>query len=144
MIRENLFLIRSYAVICAALGLDCLRVAVTGGIPMPLATHGTAIHTIPAELWSGIALAQGVAVLVLAGTERHWALGLAALFGGVLNIALGVYSASAEFGFVQSRVAFGAGLLHLVIAALAFHDARRCSLLRRMRRMEARVEARRK
>lgn len=144
MIRENLFVIRAYAMICAALGLDCLRVAVTGGIPMPLATHGTAIYTIPAELWSGLALAQGVAVLVLAGTERHWTLGLAALCGGILNIALGVYSASAEFGFVQSRVAFGAGLLHLVIAALALHDARRCSLLRRLRLMDARVEARRK
>lgn len=143
MIAGNLFVIRAYALICAALGLDCLRVALTGGIPMPIQTHGAAIYIIPGELWSSVALAQGLAVFWLAGTRHHWALFFAALSGGFLDLALGVYAASAEFGFVLSRVSTGAGLLHLVIAALALHDALRCSIFRRLHRLDARVTQRR-
>lgn len=139
MIAGNLFVIRAYALICAALGLDCLRVAMTGGIPMPIQTHGAAIYIIPGELWSSVALVQGLAVFWLAGTRHHWALFFAALAGGFLDLALGVYAASAEFGFVLSRVSTGAGMLHLVVAALALHDALRCSLFRRMKRIGSRV-----
>ena len=142
MIRKNVFVIRAYALICAALGLDCLRVALTGGIPMPVQTHGEAIYIIPGELWSSVALAQGVAVFVLASTLRYWPLFLAALVGGMLNLALGVYAASAEFGFVLSRVSTGAGLLHLVIAAMALHDALRCSLIQKMLTFQREIEER--
>ena len=142
MIRKNVFVIRAYALICAALGLDCLRVALTGGIPMPIQTHGEAIYIIPGELWSSVALAQGVAVFVLASALRYWPLFFAALVGGMLNLALGVYAASAEFGFVLSRVSTGAGLLHLVIAAMALHDALRCSLIQKMLTFEQNLKER--
>lgn len=142
MIRQNLFVIRAYALICAALGMDCLRVALTGGIPMPVQTHGEAIYIIPGELWSSVAMAQGLAVFWLAGGHRHWALFFAGLVGGILNLALGVFAALAEFGFVLSRVATGAGLLHLVIAALALHDALRCSLIRKMLTFEREIKER--
>ena len=142
MIRKNVFVIRAYALICAALGLDCLRVALTGGIPMPIQTHGEAIYIIPGELWSSVALAQGVAVFVFASILRYWPLFFAALLGGMLNLALGVYAASAEFGFVLSRVSSGAGLLHLVIAAMALHDALRCSLIQKMLTFEQNLKER--
>lgn len=142
MIRQNVFVIRAYALICAALGLDCLRVALTGGIPMPVQTHGAAIYIIPGELWSSVALAQGLAVFWLAGTRHHWALFFAGMVGGFLDLALGVYAASAEFGFVLSRVSTGAGLLHLVIAAMALHDALRCSLIRKLLTFEREIKER--
>lgn len=142
MIRKNVFVIRAYALICAALGLDCLRVALTGGIPMPIQTHGEAIYIIPGELWSSVALAQGMAVFWLASTRHYWLLFMAALVGGALDLALGVFAASAEFGFVLSRVSTGAGLLHLVIAAMAMHDALRCSLIQKMLTFEQNLKER--
>ena len=142
MSRHDVFVIRAYAMICAALGLDCLRVALTGGIPMPIQTHGEAIYIIPGELWSSVALAQGLAVFWLAGTRHHWALFFVGMIGGLLNLSLGVFAVSADFGFVMSRVSTGAGLLHLVIAALALRDALRCSLIRKMLTFEREIKER--
>lgn len=127
MVASNLFLIRAYALICAALALDCLRVSLGGGIPMPPETHGGAMYAIPGELWSAASLAQGLMLWCIAGSGRHVGTFAVGLVGGIINISLAVFSSEAAFGFIQSRIAAGAGMLHLAISGLAlldlFHDA---------------------
>jgi len=130
MIRENAFMIRAFALICAALALDCFRVSIWGGNPMPLDTHGEAIYIIPGERWSLGSLLQAVGACDLDGLRQRWPLALFALAGAVINIALAVYSAAAEFGFVQSRVAMGAGLLWLTISVLAAFEGYACRLVK--------------
>lgn len=122
MTLGNLLAIRAFALISAALAADCLRLALTGGVPMPVQTHGTAIFEIPAEVWSGASLGQALALFASTFIKRAWFTATAAACGAIITIALAVFAAQAQFGFITSRIAFGVGCLHLLIVAAVIHD----------------------
>lgn len=123
MIRDGVFLLRVFALISLGVAIECLRAAMTGGVPMPPETHSGAMYAIPAELWSWVSLIQAVAFFAIAGTKQHLTLASVAFFGAVINLALAVFSARAEFGFIQSRVTGGVGLMHCAICVAALIDA---------------------
>jgi type III secretory pathway component EscS len=122
MIRDGVLLVRVYAMICAGLGLDCLRVSMTGGIPMPEWTHGQAIYIIPGEVWSLVSFLPAAIVAAWVGSRHHALVCISAAISAITNLALGVFSADAAMGFIQSRVAFGAGLLWVAIAVMSAAD----------------------
>lgn len=140
MIRDGVFLLRCFALISVAVAIKCLWASVTGGVPMPPETHGTAIHTIPAELWSLVSLAQALAFFWLAGTRRYLSLAAVAAMGAFINLALAVFSARAEFGFIQSAVTGGIGVMHCVICVAALVDALGCRIVRLARMILERVD----
>ena len=142
--RDGLLFIRIYALICVGLALDCLRVSLSGGIPMPEWTHGKAIWIIPGEAWALASLLPPLAVAVWVGTEHRLIVASSAMLAGTVNLALGVFSADAEMGFIQSRVAFGAGLLWVAIAAAALADMVECSWTKRAQRVLDDIERRRR
>ena len=139
MVGRNLLAIRAFALISAALAADCLRASLTGGIPMPPETHGTAMYEIPALVWSGASLAQAVALFVVAGTRWRGLTAVVALWGAVITLALAQFAGQAEFGFILSRIAAGVGCLHLLIVAASVYDL----VTDRLRRALDRIEGRR-
>lgn len=131
MIRDGVFLLRAFALISVWVAVVCLWKSVTGGVPMPPETHGGAMYAIPAELWSLVSLAQAVAFFVVAGSSRYGLIAVTASGGAVINLALAVFSARAEFGFIQSAVTGGIGVMHCVIVVAALIDAMGCQLVAR-------------
>lgn len=131
MIRDGVFLLRCFALISVWVAIKCLWASVNGGVPMPPETHGSAMHTIPAEMWSLVSLAQALAFFWLAGSRNYLALASIAGLGAVINLALAIFSARAEFGFIQSAVTGGIGVMHCVICLAALVDAVGCRLVAR-------------
>ena len=123
MIRDGVFLLRAFALISVWVAVGCLWKSLTGGVPMPPETHGGAMYAIPAELWSMVSLAQAIAFFMLAATRDYLKLSAVAAVGAVINVALAVFSNRAEFGFIQSMVTGGVGLMHCVICVAALIDA---------------------
>lgn len=123
MIRDGVFLLRVFALISLLVAIDCLRMALLGGVPMPPETHSGAMYAIPAELWATVSLAQAIAFFALAGTRDYLKLSVVAGLGAIINLALAVFSARAEFGFIQSRVTGGIGMMHCAICVAALIDA---------------------
>ena len=111
MIRDGVFQLRVFALISLVVAFDCLRMAFYGGIPMPPETYGGAMYAIPAELWAAVSVSQALAFFVLLGTQHYFKLALVAFVGAVVNLALALFSTEAAFGFLQSRVYGGIGLM---------------------------------
>lgn len=128
MKHSGVLLVRVFAVICAVIGLDCLRLAMSGGIPMPEWTHGHAIYIVPGEVWSLLSLVPPLVVVILAGGDRHMLVAAMAAISGVVNLAIGIFSADAALGFIQSRVALGAGMMWVAIAVIAAADGALCRI----------------
>jgi hypothetical protein len=135
---DGVLFIRIYALAHVVLALDCLRVAMTGGVPMPEWTHGQAIYLIPAEVWAVASIIPPLMVFVFV-RRRLWVTALAALVAAVVQLSIGVFAADADFGFVLSRIAFGAGLLWLGIAVSAAAEATWGRWLTWARHIEARI-----
>lgn len=140
MIRDGIFLLRCFALISVAVAVKCLLASISGGVPMPTETHGTAIHTIPAEAWSLVSLAQAIAFFWLVGSRRYLSLAAVAAMGAIINLALAVFSARAEFGFIQSAVTGGIGVMHCVICIAAMVDALGCRIVRLAKMILERID----
>jgi hypothetical protein len=122
MIRDGVFQLRVFALISLVVAFDCFRMAFYGGIPMPPETYGGAMYAIPAEVWAAVSVSQALAFFVLAGTQHYFKLALVAFVGAVVNLALALFSTEAAFGFLQSRVYGGIGLMHCAICICAIVD----------------------
>jgi len=104
------------------MGLDCLRMSLMGGVPMPPETHGSAMYEIPAELWGLIVIAQGAALLWGAYGNHAMTVMVAGIIGGLLYYALFAMADQASLGFIVSRGAFVFGMLNTAAASAATLD----------------------
>ncbi|MGL4319558.1 MAG: hypothetical protein ACRCS3_01720 [Paracoccaceae bacterium] len=104
------------------LGGSCLAESLSGGVPMPQETHGGAMYTIPAELWSGIVLMTAAMISVGVITDRLWMTFVGGLIGAITYWALFVFADYASFGFLLSRGSGVLGVLHVGIAVAAAFD----------------------
>ena len=104
------------------MGLECLRMSLTGGVPMPPETHGTAMYQTPAEAWALIVLAQSGALILGAKIGCPPLVAAAGLFGGLLYLALFTMADQAALGSLVSRGSAVFGVLNTAAAAAAFLD----------------------
>lgn len=139
MIRDGVFLLRCWALISLWVALACFWRSLQGGVPMPPETHSSAMYAIPAEVWALGSLAQALAFFWVVGTRRYLTMAAIASIGAVVNLALAVFSNRAEFGFIQSLVSGGVGMMHCVIVVAALVDALGCRIVLRAERIVARV-----
>ena len=104
------------------MGLDCLRMSMMGGVPMPKETHGSAMYEIPAEVWGLVVIGQSG--LLFAGAFRQWrgVIASAGVLGGLIYLALSVMADQASVGFIVSRGAAVFGILNTTAAAAALLD----------------------
>ena len=104
------------------MGLDCLRMSIMGGVPMPKETHGSAMYEIPAEVWGLVVIGQSG--LLFAGAYMHWkgVIAAAGVLGGLIYLALSVMADQASLGFIVSRGAAVFGILNTSAAAAALLD----------------------
>lgn len=119
VVADNTLMIRALAIACTAVGVECLRSSLTGGIPMPPETHGGAMYAIPGELWSVVTITFGGLMYWATKPQNLWLLAFASFGGALINMLIAHFSAIAEFGFIQSRVSWGVGVIHLIVACLA-------------------------
>lgn len=112
----------------AAMGAAFLWQAMTGGVPMPPHTHGSAMYIIPAEAWSlAVIAAHGAGLWGAASGRLGWTM-IAGAGGGLVYLALGLLSWSAEYGDVVTGGGLALGLVHCWIFGMAAADMRLCRL----------------
>jgi hypothetical protein len=128
MIRDGVFFLRCFAALSAWVALQSLWRSLDGGVPMPPETHTSAMFLIPAEAWSLVSLAQAGLLFWLAGTRHYLWLAFVATIGATINLALSHFSSHAAFGFLQSTVTGGVGLLHCAVVVAAMVDALGCRI----------------
>lgn len=100
------------------MGLDCLRMSIMGGVPMPKETHSTAMYEIPAEVWGLVVIGQSG--LLFAGAYMHWRGVIAA--AGVLGGLIYLMADQASLGFIVSRGAAVFSILNTAAATAALLD----------------------
>lgn len=105
-----------------AMGLECLRMSLAGGVPMPPETHGTAMYQTPAEVWALIVLAQSGLLVLGAWHRLPWLVAGAGMFGGMLYLALFFMADNAALGFLVSRGSAVFGVLNTAAAAAGIFD----------------------
>lgn len=111
-----------WGVMMALMGLACMAVALSGGVPMPPQTYSSAMYIIPAWVWALAVIAQGAGLCLAAIRRSPTAVALAGLGGAVIYLALGVFSWQAEYGFVLSLGAAAWGVMHCAIVVAALID----------------------
>lgn len=94
------------------MGLDCLRMSIMGGVPMPVETHGSAMYEIPAEAWGLVVIAQAGLLMWGAWCRCPRLIALAGIAGGLLYHALFIMADQASLGFIVSRGAMVFGVLN--------------------------------
>ena len=105
------------------MGLDCLRMSLMGGVPMPPETHGSAMYEIPAEVWGLVVIAQSGALLWGAWYRCPRIIAAAGITGGLLYHALFVMADQAAMGFIVSRGAMVFGVLNTAAGVAGLLDA---------------------
>ena len=104
------------------MGLECFRMAIMGGVPMPPETHGSAMYEMPAEAWAGIVIGQSGALFFGAWRRLPKMIAMAGFVGGILYLALWVMADQASLGFIVSRGAAVFGVLNTAAATAAIFD----------------------
>lgn len=104
------------------MGMECLRLSLTGGVPMPPETHGSAMYEIPAETWALVVLAQSTTMAIGAWRGSAALVAASGLAGGMIYLALAVMADQASLGFLVSRGAAVFGVLNTAAAAAGFLD----------------------
>ena len=111
-----------FGLVLLAMGANVTYAATAGGIPMPEATHGGAIHLIPAEAWGLTVVVQGAVLMLAAVLGRSCPL----FFGGALGLLiygyLAIFAGSAEFGFLVSRGSAAFAAMNIAIMWTAVRD----------------------
>lgn len=104
------------------MGLECLRMSLMGGVPMPPETHGSAMYEIPAEVWAFIVISQSAALMIGAWRGSALLVAVAGFWGGMVYLALFVMADHAALGFLVSRGSAVFGVLNTAAAAAAMLD----------------------
>lgn len=104
------------------MGVECLRLSLMGGVPMPPETHGSAMYQIPAETWALVVLAQSAALFIGARLDSSAIVAAAGMTGGLIYLALFVMADQASLGFLVSRGAAVFGVLNTAAAAAGILD----------------------
>lgn len=133
MIRDGVFLLRAFATISLWIALISLARALTGGAMMTPETHGEATALLSPVGWSILSALQAAVLLALLGTPRLILLSITATAGAAINLAIAIFAARAELGFLASHIAAGVGVMHCVIAVAAAIDATGARLIARAR-----------
>lgn len=133
MIRDGIFLLRAFATVSLWLAVISLARAMTGAALMPPETHGAATVLLSPTSWSILSAVQAAVMLSLLGGPRLILLALAATGGAAINLAISVFAARAELGFLASHVAAAVGVMHCVVAVAAAIDATGARLIARAR-----------
>lgn len=114
-----------FGLVLLAMGANVTYAATAGGIPMPEATHGGAIHLIPAEAWGLTVVVQGAALMFSVWRQSPgWLFG-SGLLGIIIYGYLAIFAGAAEFGFIVCR---GAAVFTALQAAVCVNAVKSYAL----------------
>lgn len=134
-LERNADAVRLYALVHLAMGSTVMWTAINGGVPMPEAAHGGAVHTIPAEAWAAAVMGQALTVMLAMAFRLPVVVAVAAFFGSFINGFLAMFAGASEFGFLVARGAAVFAFLHACIAVVAAHDVLASALLKYGKRL---------